>query len=354
MGLFSKRKSRSAASAWSTDKWKGLVSSVSKTSEMYCEKFSAAVASERASAAAHKAAGDVLRAKAAAELALRNRSKVRALARLATLADQLHMRELKIPALGSLQQLAEPARTEVVSFIYAAGRLSVQPLTEAVAMLRNIFPDDVDDIKRGKYAWPDFFDTRLYDALTPGPADDDLIENELLAATSDYPEYSANNNIHAGMGNLTSSSTTSPDNINVSASIPASIPPSSGMFHSSTPSNLQPVSKIVAPSLIIPPVNPAVTHSKSYTGSTMPTPSPPIVAIGAPPRAATLPPNHMLPRPWEENKVPPPAPGGWIQPSQAQPQQGAQGGNFIDPDYLSSFQDDDEALHQRYRDLRTS
>jgi len=350
MGLFSKRKSRSAASAWSTEKWKGLVSSVSKTSEMYCEKFSAAVASERASAAAHKAAGDHLRAKAAAELALRNRSKVRALARLATLADQLHMRELKITALSSLQHLPEPARTEVVSFIYAAGRLSVLPLTEAVAMLRNIFPDDVDDIKRGKYAWPDFFDTRLYDALTPGPADDDLIENELQAATSDYPEYSANSSAqNNAIGNL-SSSTTSPEILN----IPPSIPPNSGMFHAATPSNLQPVpvpvqSKLVAPSLIIPPAKqPSITHASSYTASTMPTPSPPIVAIGAPPRAATLPPNHLLPRPWEQNEARADAP---TQPP-ASPMAGSS--NFLSPDYSTTFEDDDEALHQRYRDLRAS
>jgi len=198
MSLWSVPESRSAASAWSTDKWEGLVLSVSKTIKIYCHMLAASVASEIASAAAH---GDSLKANKWAELALQVR-KVGA--RLATIADQLYSHELKIEGLSSLQNLAEPTRTEIVSFIYAAGRMSSPPLTQAVTMLRNLFPDDVAGIEGGKYPWPAFFDTLLYDALSATPLGGDLLANGLQAAILDFPEYSNN-----AIGNLSSSTTSS-------------------------------------------------------------------------------------------------------------------------------------------------
>lgn len=335
MGLFSKRTKKERNAEWSIEAWRGLVSSVSKTADMYCERFGAAVASERASAAAHAAAADHSRARAAAELALRNRAKVRALARLATLADQLHARDLGIASLSSLEQLREPARTEVVSFIYAAGRLSVQPLTEAVAMLRAIFPDDVDDITRAKHAWPDRFDTRLYDALTPGPADDDLVDKELAAAANDYPEYS-------GSGGASSSAANAFPEVTPTTSGQAT-----GTYHDVTPAGTQPPPQTASPTLAVPgeyshrsPI-PSPTYGITSRGPSGQIPS-------APPRATTM---AHLTRPWEAGERPR-VPAGLLQhpvgvmPPPPPPQNDGQ-----IPDYYRKFQDSDEALQRRYQDL---
>lgn len=72
-----------------------------------------------------------------------------ALAKLTRIADRLYTRELKLSRLFSLLNFPDPARTEIVSFICAAGRLSIIPLTEAVTTLRDVAPDDVVGIEPG-------------------------------------------------------------------------------------------------------------------------------------------------------------------------------------------------------------
>ncbi len=339
MGLFSKRSKKERNTEWSVDAWRGLVSSVSKTAEMYCERFSAAVASERASAAAHMAASDHGRARAAAELALRNRAKVRALARLATLADQLHSRDLNITSLSSLDQLREPARTEVVSFVYAAGRLSVQPLTEAVAMLRAIFPDDVDDITRARHAWPDYFDTRLYDALTPGPADDDLVDKELAAAANDYPEYSGSGAASSSAGG----------GATAYHEVTPTTGQASGTYHDVTPAGTQPPPHSAPPGLTIPGQYSHRQPNPSPTLSGIPSRGPSGTVTPAPPRAASMPTN--ITRPWEAGERPR-VPAGLLQhPIGSIPPPPPPQSDQPIPDYYRRFQDTDEAVQRRYQDL---
>lgn len=345
MGLFSRRSKRGGKGEgeFQTQRWRGLASSVSKTCEMSVERFNAAVASERASAAAHAAAGDTVRARAAAELALRNRAMVKALARLASIADALHARDLPITSISSLRELHEPIRTEVVSFVYAAGRLSVQPLSEAVEMLKSHFPDDVEDITRARYEWPDILDSRLYEALAPGPANSQLVEKELQAAYADYPEYSG-----SGTGTGTSSIHQPPP------------PPTSASPPRPTRSPPPPV-----PSATVPSPPPRQSPRSNTYSPRPPSPRPALARMSPPPPMPAFtsdPGPAQVPRPWERNTVPsgipvttasnaygaihppPPAPqplGRTPKPVSTAPQ----------PDYMQAFQDSDEAVAQRYRDL---
>lgn len=302
MGLFSKKPKRNATGSldgWTAERWSGLVKSVSMSAEMYCEKYSAEMASSRATAATQLASGARGRARAAAELALRNRAKVRALSRLAVLAAHLHDRDLSIESLPTLKDAREPARTELVSLVYASGRLNVQPLTEAVAMLRGRFPDDVDEIIRAKAPWPDFFDTRLYDALTPGPADDDLVEAELAAAAKEF---------------------SSPSQL---------MPLQNTGFHQDHAPHLNPN----APP---PYVAPNMPHSAS------PPPPPPPMSVPV-----------LLPKPWEDAArahVSSGVRGAAMAPPPPPP---APGSEAKIPDYALRFTDSDEVLLMRYRDLLT-
>ncbi len=150
---------------FSVDKWRGLLLSVAKTATMYAERYTAAAESERLAAQEKKGR----RARnAASEKAVLNECRAKALVRLAALAHQLHVRQSP-NEFCMLNAVEEVARCEMVSLMFAAARLDVQPLSEVVELLRSIFPDDVDAVMQGKEPWSDMVDAALFAALTDCP-----------------------------------------------------------------------------------------------------------------------------------------------------------------------------------------
>ena len=154
---------------FSVDKWRGLLLSVAKTSAMYAERYTTAAETEKLASREKK--GKRAR-NMANQMAIQNGCRAKALVRLASLAHQLHVRNPPCDWC-MLMAVEEVARCEIVSLIYAAARVDVQPLTEALDLLRLLFPEDIDSVQQCKDSWLDMVDPVLLAALTECPIDDD-------------------------------------------------------------------------------------------------------------------------------------------------------------------------------------
>lgn len=121
------------------------------------------------------------------ESSLRNKRIVGALAALSPLCNALFQRAEPLAGYTSLVQIPEPARSGIVTIIFAAGRLQLSYLTDTVAFLNEQFGSvHIDGIQNGQSELSNLVNATVRNALSPTGPDQSEIDAELASAVKEY------------------------------------------------------------------------------------------------------------------------------------------------------------------------
>lgn len=130
---------------------------------------------------------DESRARSFAESSIRNKRIVTALSALCPLCSALFQRSEPLAGYTSLVQIPEPARSGIITIIYAAGRLQMSYLTDTVQFLRDQFATvHIDQIQRGEGDLIVHVNSTVRDALAPATASREEVDSELASAVREY------------------------------------------------------------------------------------------------------------------------------------------------------------------------
>lgn len=132
-------------------------------------------------------AEDDIGAERFAESSLRNKRIVAALSSLSPLCNALFQRAEPLVGYTSLVQIPEPARSGIVTIIFAAGRLQLSYLTDTVAFLREQFgPVHIDGIQMSEGELAGLVNGNVREALSPLPPEPMQVKAELASAVKEY------------------------------------------------------------------------------------------------------------------------------------------------------------------------
>lgn len=145
------------------------------------------IASDRKEAARLFKNDDATRAQTYVESSLRNNRIVAALTALSPLSNALYQRSEPLAGYTSLIQIPEPARSGIVTIVFAASRLQMGYLTETVAFLREQFGSiHINQIQQSHSDFHALINSTVREALSaesPSRAD---IDKELASAVKEY------------------------------------------------------------------------------------------------------------------------------------------------------------------------
>lgn len=191
MGLFRSKKSRQVISDpvpdWDDTRWRSHLRSNALGTEHHCSMYLEMINADRKEAARTFQNDDEIRARSVTESAIRNKRIVTALTALAPISSSLYQRSEPLGGYTSLVQIPEPARSGIVTIVYAAGRLPMSYLTDIVSFLREQFGSvHIDQIQQGRGELDTLVNSTVREALTPGPASQADVDQELASAVKEY------------------------------------------------------------------------------------------------------------------------------------------------------------------------
>lgn len=191
MGLFRKKPSHPSAPDplpdWDDTRWRGHLRANALGTEHHCGIYVQMINDDRKEAARLFRNDDPSRARHYAESALRNNRTVTALAALNPLSNALYQRSEPLAGYTSLVQIPEPARSGIVTLVFAAARLRMNYLSDTVAFLKEQFGTvHIDQIQTAQGDLYPFVNATVREALSPAPATPAQVEDELASAVKQY------------------------------------------------------------------------------------------------------------------------------------------------------------------------
>lgn len=191
MGLFrSRHKSRPLPEPlpdWDDTRWRSHLRSNALGTDHHCNIYVEMINADRKEAARLFKNEDDPRARQFAESSLRNKRIVAALAALSPLCNALYQRSEPLSGYTSLLQIPEPAKSGIVTIIFAAGRLQLSYLTETVAFLREQFTSKhIDAIQSGDGELCVLVNDTVRNALSPKPPDCSDVDAELASSVKEF------------------------------------------------------------------------------------------------------------------------------------------------------------------------
>lgn len=191
MGLFrSRNKQRPLPEPlpdWDDTRWRSHLRSNALGTDHHCNIYMEMIQADRKEAARLFQNEDDVRARQFAESSLRNKRIVAALSALAPLCNALYQRSEPLSGYTSLIQIPEPAKSGIVTIIFAAGRLQLSYLTETVAFLREQFTSiHIDAIQSGDGDLSQLVEETVRKALSPDPPDRSDVDAELASSVKEF------------------------------------------------------------------------------------------------------------------------------------------------------------------------
>lgn len=191
MVFFRSKKSRQIIAEplpdWDDTRWRSHLRTNALGTEYQCGIYVQRINDDRKEAARLLKNNDNDRARNYAESALRHNRTVTALAALSPLSNALYQRAEPLGGYTSLVQVPEPARSGIVTIIFAAGRMRMNFLSEIVQFLQEQFgPVHIEAIQKGEGELYALVNPTVRDALSPAPATPEDIDMELASAVKQY------------------------------------------------------------------------------------------------------------------------------------------------------------------------
>lgn len=191
MGLFRSRKSRQVAAEplpdWDDTRWRSHLRANALGTDHHCGIYLEMINADRKEAARLFKNEDDIRARGFAESALRNKRIVSALSALSPLCNALFQRSEPLAGYTSLVQIPEPARSGIVTLIFAAGRLHLSYLTDTVTFLLEQFGSvHIDAIQSSQGDLTSLVNPTVLDSLSPTAPDRSDVDAELASAVKEY------------------------------------------------------------------------------------------------------------------------------------------------------------------------
>lgn len=224
MGLFRRKSSRIPSAplpTWDDTRWRSHLRANALGTEHHIGIYSQMITDDRKEAARLHQNSEIPRARTFAESAIRNQRTVTALSALNPLSNALYQRSDPLAGFTSLVQIPEPARSGIVTLIFAAARLHMSYLTDTVNFLKEQFgPMHVEQIQEADGELYPLVNPTVRDALSPAPATPEDVDKELASAVKQ----------HFGIDLLPSSKPTAPSTSTPSPSdptqttVPVSVP----------------------------------------------------------------------------------------------------------------------------------
>eukprot|EP00177_Eucheuma_denticulatum_P008316 GFKZ01015126.1.p1 GENE.GFKZ01015126.1~~GFKZ01015126.1.p1 ORF type:complete len:454 (+),score=62.74 GFKZ01015126.1:107-1468(+) len=172
---------------WNDTRWRSHLRANALGTEHHCGIYVQIINDDRKEAARLFKKDDTAQARNYAESSLRHNRTVTALAALSPLSNALYQRAEPLAGYTSLVQIPEPARSGIVTIIFAAGRLHMNYLSETVQFLREQFgPVHINAIQKGEGELYALVNPTVRDALSPAPATREDIDAELASAVKQY------------------------------------------------------------------------------------------------------------------------------------------------------------------------
>eukprot|EP00178_Gracilaria_changii_P023483 TRINITY_DN71027_c0_g1_i1.p1 TRINITY_DN71027_c0_g1~~TRINITY_DN71027_c0_g1_i1.p1 ORF type:complete len:421 (-),score=59.84 TRINITY_DN71027_c0_g1_i1:1038-2300(-) len=154
MGFFRRGKSRQVTNEplpeWDDTRWRSHLRASALGVDYHCNLYVEVINNERKEAATHFKDNDEVRARSHAESAFRNKRIISALGALAPITNALHQRAEPLAGYTSIAAIPDPARSSIITIIYAASRLQMSYLTDMVEFLREQFGSyHIEQIQQG-------------------------------------------------------------------------------------------------------------------------------------------------------------------------------------------------------------
>lgn len=191
MGIFKSGRRRAVSSAplpdWDDTRWRSHLRSNALGTDHHCNIYLDMINTDRREAARLFKEEDDAGAERYAESSLRNKRIVAALSSLSPLCNALFQRAEPLVGYTSLLQIPEPARSGIVTIIFAAGRLQLSYLTDTVAFLREQFgPVHIEAIQASEGELAGHVNANVRDALSPLPPEPSQVKAELASAVKEH------------------------------------------------------------------------------------------------------------------------------------------------------------------------
>lgn len=172
---------------WDDTRWLSHLRSNAVGADHHCGIYVDMINRDRQEAAGHFKNEDHAGARSFAESALRNNRVVTALAALSPLCNTLYQRSEPLAGYTSLVQIPEPARSGIVTVVFAASRLQMSYLTETVNFLREQFGSvHIDQIQKAQGELYPLVNATVRDALSAVPATRAEVDAELASAVKQH------------------------------------------------------------------------------------------------------------------------------------------------------------------------
>lgn len=171
---------------WDDTLWRSHLRANALGTEHHCGIYVQMINDDRKEAA-RLYRTDPASARSYAESAIRNNRIVTALAALNPLSNALYQRSEPLEGYTSLVQIPEPARSGIVTLIFAAVRLRLKYLSDTVDFLRQHFgPVHIDQIQNAEGELYPLVNATVRDALSPAPATRSEVDKELASSVKQY------------------------------------------------------------------------------------------------------------------------------------------------------------------------
>ncbi|CAN8063438.1 unnamed protein product [Agarophyton chilense] len=197
MGFFRRGKQRQVTSEplpeWDDTRWRSHLRASALGVDYHCNLYVEVINNERKEAARFFKENDEARARSHAETSFRNKRIISALGALAPITNALHQRAEPLAGYTSIAAIPHPARSNIISIIYAASRLQMSYLTDMVEFLREQFGSyHIEQIQQGLGDLFTHVNPTVRDSLsTMTPSRDDT-NTELASAVKEYYGISVN------------------------------------------------------------------------------------------------------------------------------------------------------------------
>lgn len=172
---------------WDDTRWRSHLHASTIGTERHCDIYLQMINTDRKEAARLFKDEDDIRARQFAESSLRHKRIVAALGALSPLCHSLYQRSDPLAGYNSLSELPEPARSGIITIIFAAGRLQLSYLTETVAFLREQFESyHIDAIQSDNGTLGSYVNQTIREALSPNPPSDSEVAAEISSSVKEY------------------------------------------------------------------------------------------------------------------------------------------------------------------------
>lgn len=191
MPLFRRKSSRQAPNEpypdYDDTRWRYHLRTNAIETDHFCNQYLETINADRREAARLFKNNEETAARAHAQSALRDKRILTALAALSPLSNALYQRSEPLAGYTSLVQVPEPARSGVVTIVFAAAHLDLKYLSETVNFLRAQFsPVHIEQIQRGEGELADLINPSVREAVSNAPPQRPEVDAEIVSSVKEY------------------------------------------------------------------------------------------------------------------------------------------------------------------------